>query len=338
MAKPQISKISPFDANTDTSVSILWHGNPSYANRVILYDSYDLSVVYDRTLSTMSLMHPIPAGTLTNGKTYLIQCSVFDSSGVQSALSDKTYFQTLETPVLLCSISNGETVTSSSCNMLVSYYQANSDALSCYQFALYDSGRNEIFTTDISYQTDNISYSFRGLSSGSRYYVRCYGLTESGMKADTGYVEILVNYGETGKYARLYAENDPDAGSINYHTNIHIILPEEDNYSFDNGTINLVGSTLHYRKGFLIEGDFTLKLSGTNLYRSGDILIPENQDGTFRITSYIYDDGSIRYKLIVPNAISSYILYSGPLFCSPDSLITLVLRRVNNIYELKAFA
>lgn len=335
--KPRFINVLPFDADYDATVSIRWTGSQSYRNKVIIYDNETQEEVYNRIQDTMSLSHTIPGRTLINGNVYQIRCAVYDATGNESQLSDKINFLTLGTPMLLCDIAEDTPIASSSCNMNVSYYQPQGEPLSQYRFALYDSYREPILESEPSSGTEQISYSFKGLESGARYFIRCYGVTANGMKADTGYISIRVNYGETGKYARIYAANEASTGGVRYHTNIRIILPDEEDYEFEDGKLNLVGKTITYSKGFLIEGDFTLKLSGTHLYRNGDILIPENDNGSFRITAFIYDDCHIRYKLIVPNGISHYLLYSNPLYCTNEDLVTLVLRRVNNIYDIKAF-
>lgn len=41
--------------------------------------------------------------------------------------------------------------------------------------------------------------------------------------------------------------------------------------------------------------------------------------------------------MIVPNGVDNYLLYSDELEFDNQDMITLVLRRINNIYLLKAF-
>lgn len=338
MAKPTINRIKPFDADCDTAITFSWIGFQPYSNRIVIYENTTMSIVFDHTIESMLLKQNIPAYTLQNGKTYIIQCQVFDENGNSSELSNKHYFNTYTTPQFLFdNINDGETVTTASCSASVLYYQPEAEPLYFYRFALYDSYKTLIFETDDIYNTDNISYVYKGLNTETIYYIRCYGVTLNGIDVDTGYVEINVNYGIKTSYARIYVENDSGESKINYRTNLNIIFPENDDYEYDEGKINLIGKTIVYKEGFKIDTDFTLKISGNYLYRQGDVLILKNEDTDVRITSYIYDDKTIRYKLIVPNGISNYILYSNPIQCSNDALITILLRRIKNIYAIDAF-
>lgn len=338
MAKPTINKIEPFDADYDAVITFSRTGIQPYSNRIIICDSSTLESVYDNTVDTMQLKQDIPAGTLKNGKTYIIQCQMFDAAGSPGELSNKYYFNTYTTPQLSFDhITDGERITAASCSVSASYFQSESEPLGRYRFALYDSCKTLIFETEDKFDTEDISYVYKGLDTETAYYIRCYGVTLNGIAADTGYVKIYVDYGIKTAYARIYVENDPRTGGISYNTNLNIIFPENGNYEYTDGKINLVDNTIIYNEGFKIDTDFTIKVSGTNLYRKGEILILKNEDGEVRVTAFIYDDGAIRYKLTVPNGISDYILYSGPVYCGNDALITIAVTRIKNIYAINAY-
>lgn len=340
MAKPRINKIKPFDAGFDQMISFSWSGNQSFGNRVIIYDSETMSAVFDNTVKSFSYYHTIPADTLINGKCYIVQCQVYDVEWIESNISDKYYFNTLKTPVFNFVEMPGNTIRNSSYSTSVTYYQENFELLHSYKFAIYDSSKTLLSESDTIYDPDDLSYTFRGLQNDTEYLIRCYGVTVNGMDVDTGYVKVFVTYESPGVYSRLYAECDYDNGCVNYHTNINIIQPSESgdtDFEYEDSKIILLGKTLIYDEGFCIEKDFTLKLNGTGLFRNGDIITLKNDKTWLKITAYIYDDSSIRYKLIVPNAVSQYILYSDPLFCSSVDKITIVLRRINNLYQIAAY-
>lgn len=338
MAKPQINRIAPFDAANDTTISFRWTGFQPYANRIRIYDNSTLDMVWENQIDSMLSQHPIPAHTLENGKTYLLQCQVMDSAGNQSEWSNKYYFKTYTTPLFsFDNISNDETITTSSCHLSVFYYQQEAEPLYCYRFALYDSQRKLITETGDSYITDSITHTFRGLDTEASYLVRCYGTTQNGITVDTGYIRIHVDYGFKSYYARIYVENEERTGGIHYRTNLNVILPDGDNYQYEDGKINLVDKSIVYQSGFKINSDFTLKLSGSCLYRQGTVLTMNNQDGSITISAYVYDDGAIRYRLLAPNGISTYLIYSNPIICGADDLITLAVRRQNHLYTLQAY-
>ena len=70
MAKPTVNKIAPFDASLDKAFSFSWDGNQPYANRLIIYNADTMEPIYDRKISTFPHTHPLPAGTLANGKKF----------------------------------------------------------------------------------------------------------------------------------------------------------------------------------------------------------------------------------------------------------------------------
>ena len=339
MSKPTINKIQPFDAAREAFIAFCWSGFQIYSNRIIIRDSASMNVVYDQTVPSMSLRHDISANILENGKTYVVECQVFDADQNASELSNKSYFKTYTAPqFLFTNIDNGNTVAAPSLSVDVLYHQPEAEALYCYRFSLYDSNRSLIFETEDLYDTKNISYVFKGLDTQMTYYIRCHGMTQHEIGVDTGYVEINVNYGDKAAYARIYAENDPSCGGIHYRTNLNVILPESGDFSYEDGKINLIGKTIIYKDGFTISGDFTFKISGNCLYRNGDVLILENGTAPVRISAYIYDDGAIRYKLTAAGQASDYVLYSKPIYCDNTSQITIAVRRIKNLYELEASA
>ena len=57
----------------------------------------------------------------------------------------------------------------------------------------------------------------------------------------------------------------------------------------------------------------------------------------FTLSSYIYDDGQMRYKLTVPNGICNYVLYSEPIMPEMWDIVTIHIRRINNVYQLYCF-
>ena len=99
MAKPTVNKIAPFDASVDKTFSFSWAGSQPYANRLIIYNADSMEPIYDRKISTFPHTHTLPASTLTNGKKWAAQFQTFDVDDTASELSDKSYFQTLKTPL-----------------------------------------------------------------------------------------------------------------------------------------------------------------------------------------------------------------------------------------------
>jgi len=340
LSKPIINKIIPFDAGKDYTVSISWNGSRAYGSRLIIRDhKMPETVVFDDTITSFSLVHMIPAGTLSNGREYILQAVVFDGEGNPSPASAKVNFYTFKTPdFYFYNLPENHIITNASFDASMYYFSPDPESIDNYRFYLYDSAKKELLCSDILYDDMYLNYTYRGLESNCVYYLRCVGTTVHGMRLDTGYIEITVKYETPDTYSRIYAVNNPKQGCISVATNLIIIQyngPEE--FEYNNSMINLINRTLYYDKGFLVEGDFTLMIRGTHLWQTEEIFKMKNNEEGLTLSSRIYTDGTLRFKLTVPNGIGHYLLYTGPQKFSDADMITLCLRRINNVYLLQCF-
>lgn len=342
MAKPQINKINPLDATNDNIISMSYVGNMPYSNRIVIYDATTLAVLYDNTSTNTnySIEHIIPANTLTNGKKYAIQGQVFDINGNVSVLSDKAYFYCLATPLFYFSnVNDGDIINTASIFATLVYQQSDFEDLNEYRYYLYDSTKNLLVESETFYGADNLNYAYRGLEDDKFYYIRVIGNTVKGIQLDTGYVKIFVNYENPEDYKLIYAECDPKNSIVTYQTNFVVINPSDTTteYEFNNGWINLVDKTLLYDKDFIVNGDFTMSIRGKDMYRNQTIMRASNENEGFTLSSYIYDDGQMRYKLSIPNGLCNYILYSEPIMPEEQDIVTIHIRRINNVYQLYCY-
>ena len=342
MAKPQINKINPLDATKDNIISMSYVGNMPYSNRIVIYDATTLAVLYDNTSTNTnySIEHIIPANTLTNGKKYAIQGQVFDINGNVSVLSDKAYFYCLATPLFYFSnVNDGDIINTASIFATLVYQQSDFEDLNEYRYYLYDSTKNLLVESETFYGADNLNYAYRGLEDDKFYYIRVIGNTVKGIQLDTGYVKIFVNYENPEDYKLIYAECDPKNSIVTYQTNFVVINPSDTatEYEFNNGWINLVDKTLLYDKDFIVNGDFTMSIRGKGMYRNQTIMRASNENEGFTLSSYIYDDGQMRYKLSIPNGLCNYILYSEPIMPEEQDIVTIHIRRINNVYQLYCY-
>lgn len=340
MSKPQINKIIPFDARYDAVVSMSYIGNLPYGNRIIIYDAATLSVVYDAIKNALSLEHTIPADTLTNGTKYVIQGQIFDSSKNASPLSDKAYFWCLATPSFYFKdIQNDDTFRAASIYASLVYEQENGEKIDEYRFYLYDDTKNLLMESESFYTDGNRNYAYRGLTDDRFYYIRAIGVTVNGISLDTGYVKIFINYENPKDYRLIDVQCNEQNSVVTYQTNFVVINPSDmtKQYAYDNGYINLIDQTLVYDKDFKLTGDFTLTIRGKDLYRNATILTCSNHTTAFTLSSYIYDDDQMRYKISVSNGLCNYLLYSEPILPNADDIVTIHIRRINHIYQLTCF-
>lgn len=339
MARPIINRIQPFDSNKPYEVTFSWSGNRAHANRILIYDNETNTLVFDDMVSTYSLKHTIPAYTLINGKKYVIQAQTYDVENIASPLSDKVLFYTFETPdFYFNNIPENHKITNASFSASVYYYSSDFEDISTYKFYLYDSTKRQLIESNSMMDSFNITYPYRGLENNTVYYIRCLGVTINGMELDTGFVEISVRYENPNTYARIYTSALPSQGCVKVNTNLIIIQYNgTDSFEYSNGMINLVDKTLYYDEGFLIEDNFTVIIRGTHLWQNADVFKMNNGNHCLTLSSHIYHEGKLRFRLIVPNGVSNYLLYSEPQVFDDQDMVTVAIRRKNNVYQLKVF-
>ncbi len=339
MAKPVIQKIQPFDATKDYEITLSWMGNRAHANRIIIYDNDTNNAVFDDMVSSYTLKHTIPAYTLQNNKKYTIQAQTYDIENIPSALSNKVLFYTFATSDFYFEdLSENSVISNSSFTATVHYYSDDWEDISKYVFYLYDASKKQLIKSGEMTDDYDISYTYKGLDNNTVYYVRCVGVTVNGMELDTGYQEITVKYENPNTYARIYATPLPSQGCIQVSTNLIIIQYNgTDSFEYIDGMIDLRDKTLYYDEGFLIEDDFTVIIRGINLWQNAELLKMGNGNLGLTLSSHIYNEGKLRFRLLVPNGVSNYLLYSDKQVFDNKDMVTIAIRRKNNIYQLKVF-
>lgn len=342
MSKPQINVIKPFDAKNDFVVTMTYVGNYPKRNKIIVYDAITLNEIYQNTtnVNKFEIENTIPAGILINGKKYAIQGSVIDENGNESALSDKIYFWCFETPSFYFkNINNEDKFNTASIFATLVYEQSDWEDIREFRFYLYDEVKSLLTESEAFFTTDELTYAYRGLEDDKFYYIRAIGSTINGIQMDTGYIKIFVNYENHGKYKLIQAECNERNSVVTYQTNFVVIHPSDmdTEYEYMNGWINLLDKTLVYDQDFVFNGDFTASIRCRDVYRNTTILKCSNENEGFTLTTYVYDNGEMRFKLTVPNGLCNYILYSEPLIPDITDVIAVHIRRINNIYELFVF-
>lgn len=339
MAKPVIIHVNPFDANKDHEIMFSWSGNRACKNRVIIRNNETNNVVYDELIPSFELKHTIPARKLENGKKYVIQVQVYDLEGVESPLSDKILFYTFVTPdFYFDDLSEHSTISNSSFKATIHYYSEDWENISKYVFYLYDASKRQLLESNELIDDVDISYVYRGLENNTLYYIRCVGVTVNGMEIDTGYTEINVKYKNPNTYAHIYTKALPSQGCVQISSNLVIIQYNgTDDFTYEGSKINLIDKTLYYDEGFLIEKDYTLIIRGTHLWRTAEILKMKNNKLGLTLSSRIYTDGTLRFKLSVPNGVCNYLIYSNPQNYTEQDMITIAIRCENNLYKLETF-
>ena len=317
MAKPIIKEIIPFDATESFMVEFSWTGNMAYNNHMIIYDAETLVPLYDNTYPGRyyRLDHEIPAGTLQNGGKYAVTISVLDMNGTESVPSDKYYFLTLATPTFnFTNVVDGQELNNAVFTANVEYTQANHEPLASYQFHLYNDVQNLVYSSEIMYDVNNISYTYKDLENTADYYFRCTGVTKKNISVDTGMVHVTTYYQNPSIYARIYAENDDMTGFIHYFSNIVVIEPDEFDYELDESFVNLLDKPIRYTKDYVIPKDATIAIRMKDCNKATEFMLCKNGDDPVYslYTLKNEDDYSIRFVLRVFGDPSDYVQYSIP--------------------------
>lgn len=339
MAKPILNKINTFDAQNDYTVGFTYQGIQTYRHRLLITDASDSTIVYDSTYSGFELYHTIPKGALDNDKQYFAQVQCFDKDDNASALSDGIYFSCVKTPdFYFVNLNPDANINNSSVQLDLYYAQSAGEKIKNYQFFLYDINKTNIIKSDV-YYTEDFVYRFTGLEDGKQYYVRATGMTVHGLEIDTGFIKINVSYNEPEYPDKITLSCDKTKGYIAWNTNIVIInctTPKA--YDFTDGFIDLTKKEMEYNYGFLLNGDFELKLKGKNLNRTGKLLEISKDLCNLTLSSVVYDtNGNQYFHLAVENGISTYNRYSESMAITPDDAVEFVITRINNLYKLSVY-
>lgn len=341
--KPVVKQIIPFDADNEHKIEFSWTGSRAYGHTLKIYESDTLNLVYEKTVETYALSHTIEGKTLTNGKKYLVQVSVYDYQKVSSEWSDKYSFHVFTTPEFMFKdIKNEDIFKNSSIITEVIYSQPEFEDIGSYKFYLYDSNNNILQISENKYEREDIIYTYKGLENNTFYYIQCKGITANGMPIDTGKVKIFIKYENTSIYARFFAESDTKHGGNKWSTNIVLIdYTGDKTFEYvDDNYIDLNNNVIYYNEGYTIPNDGAIIISGKSFYKNNNhVLSTYNKDSVYQINlySYIYDDNTLRFKLVVNNMINNYILYSKPMIFTNDDNIEIRIKKNNDVYSIETY-
>lgn len=356
--KPIIHGLNAMSWQEDNTISFSYSGGLIKKVMIKVISALDNIVIYgagdegdDKTITTAKTEYTIPSNSINvnlYGTQYYIQIKVIENNNTESPWSDSVFAIFINTPEFEFANAAGDDdnpmlVDNSYLDVILSYTQNENELLQEYKFYLYNSVKSLISSTENFYDVDNMSYRFNGFEDGI-YYIRATGNTIHNYAVDTGLIKISVDYVTPESYSIFYLDNNYKGGYISYYTNIvSIDYYGDDTFEFENGYIDLTdpNKKLYYDRGFNIKDNCTFKIKGKDLYRSNVIFFEayeENLKYGFYITSYIYDDDTIRYKLIALNGMNKYVLYSPsipPLL--PEDLVTFFVRKYNDVFLFIVF-
>lgn len=345
MAKPVIYSLDAMSYQENNEIPFTYSGGTIKSSSIRITEAVNNTLVYEGTQNTASTQYSLPADVIdvpTYGIQYYIQIRVTDNDGSRSAWSDTRFAYFITTPTFQFSnVREDAVIKQSYLDVILLYYQLEGEPLQDVIYYLYDSSKNLLSTSGIVYDVANLSYNYNGFVDGI-YYIRAKGETVHGYQVDTGDLKITVDYVTPETFSNFFLYNDYINGYIRYETNIiSIDYHGDETFEYEDGYINLIEKTLIYDRGYRVDDDCIFIIKGKDMYRSEVIffeLLDKDHKYGYRITSYIYDDDRIRYKLYATNGLDNYVLYSPPIDAlEPDDLVAFWIKKVKNIYSFKVF-
>ena len=345
MAKPIIYSLDAMAYEEDNIIPFTYSGGIIKKSEIRISASSNNEVIYSGTQTSGSTNYLLPANSIdvnTYGTQYYVQIRVTENDNTKSSWSDTRFVYFITTPTFrFTNITEDEVIEQSYVDLQLLYYQLENEQLQEVIYYLYDSSKTLLTTSGVSYDVSVLKYKFNGLVDGI-YYVRAKGETVHGYQVDTNYVKINIDYITPETFSNFYITNNYNLGQIEYETNIiSIDYHGDDEFEFEDGYINLIEKTLIYDRGFNVADNCTFIIKGKDMYRSDVVffsLFDSNRKFGFYITSYIYDDDKIRYKLVANNGLDNYILYSPPIDeLESSDLVAFWIRKKEDIYLFKVY-
>lgn len=345
MAKPVIYSLDAMSYQQENDIPFTYSNGTIKSSTIRVSEAVNNQVIYEATQNNANTQFHLPADVIdvsTYGTQYYIQIRVKELDNTNSSWSDIRFATFITTPTFQFSnVMDNEVIKQSYLDANLLYYQLENEPLMSAVFLLFDSAKNLLSSSATMYDVSNLTYNYNGFIDDV-YYIRAKGETTHGYNVDTGYVKITVDYITPETFSNFFLINDSKNGQIRYETNIiSIDYHGDETFEFADGYINLTEKTLIYDRGFRVDDNCTFIIKGKDMYRSNirffELFDSQKKNG-FYITSYIYDDESIRYKLVCNNGLDDYILYSHAIKkLDPSDLVAFWIRKKENIYLFKVY-
>lgn len=225
LVKPIVNEIVAFDARVGTTVTFTASGGDQITKNEIKVVTNDANetMVYHKTVTSYVLSNTIPANVLTNGQYYKVAIRTYDTLNNTSAWSNYQPFYCYSTPVLALNISDGQTITTSTYRVQLTYTQLQNEKV---DYALIEIYQNErlIDSSGNLYNSDfpplRFDYDVVGLNDESQYYVVGTVVTVNGTIVQTNKTRFYTDFSPIINPSTLTATLDSCNGYVNLHSSI----------------------------------------------------------------------------------------------------------------------
>lgn len=356
LTRPVLFNVSSFDATKDKlfKFDVSAGGSQITANRLIIREQSNNTIVYDGRVESFKYEHLLPANTLTNGKYYNAFITVYSKEGV-SLPSAPIQFRCYTQPTLeFVDFPSAGVVNNSSYEFKFVYKQTEGERLNSYIVNLYDVTKRLISTSGNVYVQDGTPpvagrYLFTGLTDDTAYYVEVVGTTINDASVTTGQIPFNVDYDQPSLFTLLKLGQNCDDGYITITSNITIIdaihYPDLVVFIGDKEVdLREKGSFVGWPNGYSVDGDFLLRLWFRDPNDYSQIFSFSTADGrTIKVNFMMgYENyEATQMKAYVQVVVSSvqgleyYIISNYVDKLNDNEYYTLQLRRISDIYEVK---
>lgn len=225
LVKPIVNEIVAFDARKGTTITFTASGGDQVTQntvKVILNNNSDTeTVVFTDTVTSFDLSHTIPPNRLSNGTYYKLAVQTKDAINNTSEWSNYQPFYCYTTPTLTFNISDGQTLTDSSYDVMLVYRQNEREKVDYALIQLYNANNVLISSSGNMYNSTfpplNFNYTISGLENHSQYKLVGTVVTVNGTIV-TKEVRFYTNYGTIIIDTDLTATLDSCNGYINLHS------------------------------------------------------------------------------------------------------------------------
>lgn len=356
---PVLYAVNAFDASYSHTFEFTYEGAQIMSSRAIITDSSTQETVYDVRQDGLRLNHVLPANKLVNGTSYSIRLQVYDADGNTSNLSDGILFHCYTTPMFyFANLPENTTLSSANCILRLNYEQGESEKLQEYRYYVYDNTKTQIYLSPAYYTEANKSHPIYGLKNNTYYFVRALGTTVHGMSLDTGYVRLNIAYNTIPANTVFEVKNDAVSGCLIMRSNIISVGYSLDNdyYELSDGELRLYDNVLTYECG--TSSDFALIVRGRKLPLGKFLWTNEEGlslsvvciDEQYYCRLAVKDRNGTYYRNVniahahladnnqnpITDSHDNYIIIAEPGSYESETMITFLVYKKKNIYDLRA--
>lgn len=360
---PEIRTIAAFDASNEHTFTYVLNATDFSVKTTemqIYLNSPEETMKYSGSQDNYNnLSYILPANSLDNGEYYKVRIRAKSIDDVYTNWSSFQSFRCFTQPSISF-VDLPSVITATSYDFLARYTQAENEPLNSYKITLYNEAGIEVATSGIKYPQStevplNITETFDNLRNGI-FDIEIIGTTLYNTQITSGLVRFTVQYVTPSLYGLLQLENECDKGYITITSNItdisgesepspptYIEDSEGDPYEVD---LREDGAYAIWKSDYSLNGNFTLKLWGSNFKPNQTIAIVGEQDGASERFEIVYreiEDEAFVELFVYDDIDASYYIYSDtidkPEFDDEDPTnsdqLFIWLRRIDNVYDIQ---